>query len=112
MLKRSISTVNKEFVKRLNKQILIDVRTPEETFQGTIPHSNLLPLDSVKEALNLTPAEFRQKFKFVKPTKEDELVFYCYKGSRSLLACKIAEELGYKKVYNYPGSWADWTTNE
>ena len=110
MLKRYITTVTKDFVSKIDKQILIDVRTIEEVSLGKIPKAKHLPIDNLKTALLLPPAEFEQVFRFKKPSKRDELVFYCLKGSRSTLACNIAKELGYEKIYNYQGSWADWTS--
>lgn len=111
MLKNAINIVNKEFVKNLKPNyLLVDVRTAEEVKGGIIPNSKHLPVDLVADALKMSPAVFESVYKFKKPLKQDPVVFYCLKGSRAQLACKMAQELGYENLHNYAGSWTDWTS--
>lgn len=111
-LRRSyaIQIINKAQIKeKLNKDLVIDVREPKETVNGSIPSAKLIPLGDVASALTLPAADFKNIFGFDQPGKDDPIVFYCQAGKRSEMAAKIADEVGYKKVMNYQGSWADWT---
>jgi rhodanese-related sulfurtransferase len=62
------------------------------------------------QALKLPPTEFKDKFDFEKPQKDQAIVFYCRSGKRSTIASQIADGLKYTQVYNYAGSWLDWTS--
>ncbi|EJT98933.1 Rhodanese-like protein [Dacryopinax primogenitus] len=91
--------------------LLIDVREPEEVAQGSIPSSLSLPLSQLQRALHLTPGEFQHTFNFSKPEPEQQVVFYCRSGKRSLSACDLAKREGWD-VRNYDGSWLDWVARE
>ncbi|TFY69061.1 hypothetical protein EVJ58_g634 [Rhodofomes roseus] len=91
---------------------LIDVREPDEVLQGSIPSSVNLPLSVLPESLHLNPAAFKQKFGFEKPRLSQEVVFYCRSGKRSATACDVAKRNGYTNLFNYQGSWLDWTSRE
>jgi rhodanese-related sulfurtransferase len=90
---------------------IIDVREREEVMQGMIPGAVNVPLSVLSSALHLSPGDFQQKFGFEKPTVEHELVFYCRSGMRSASATDVAKRNGYnpEKIYNYRGSWLEWT---
>ena len=77
----------------------------------------------------LNPVAFKAKFGFEKPQKNQEIVVYCRSGKRSATSADIAMRHGYTKyvislrtrtkdsirscsVYNYEGSWLDWTSRE
>ncbi|EPT04133.1 hypothetical protein FOMPIDRAFT_1034817 [Fomitopsis schrenkii] len=91
---------------------LIDVREPDEVIQGSIPSSVNLPLSTLPNSLHLDPATFKAQFGFAKPWRDQEIVFYCRSGKRSASACDIAKRNGYTNIYNYRGSWLDWTSRE
>lgn len=55
--------------------------------------------------------EFEDKFGFEKPSADKELVFYCKAGVRSSAAAQLAQQIGYKNVSEYRGSWLDWQKN-
>ena len=89
---------------------IIDVREPDEFSAGNIPSSFNVPLSSFEQSLSLSADEFKRRFSFDKPGKEDEVVFYCRAGVRSTNASNIAEKLGYSKIGNYKGSWNEWSS--
>lgn len=53
--------------------------------------------------------EFEDRFGFSKPSADSEVVFYCKSGVRSSAAAQLAQQVGYKNVAEYRGSWLDWT---
>ncbi|KAI0271523.1 Rhodanese-like protein [Gloeopeniophorella convolvens] len=91
---------------------LIDVREPDEVVQGMIPSAVNLPLSSLSGALHLDGEQFQEKYGFKKPASDQEVVFYCRSGMRSASAGDVARRNGYKNIWNYKGSWLDWTARE
>ncbi|KAG2075235.1 Rhodanese-like protein [Suillus decipiens] len=91
---------------------LIDVREPDEVMQGSIPSSVNLPLSVLANSFHLTPQAFKAQHGFEKPRKQQEVVFYCRSGARSASACDIARRNGYENIFNYEGSWLEWTSRE
>ncbi|KAF9456154.1 endoplasmic reticulum protein [Collybia nuda] len=91
---------------------LIDVREPDEVIQGMIPSAVNLPLSVLGNSLHLHHVAFKEKHGFEKPTKDQELIFYCRSGKRSASASDIAKRNGYKNILNYKGSWLEWVEKE
>ncbi|KDQ19851.1 hypothetical protein BOTBODRAFT_101619 [Botryobasidium botryosum FD-172 SS1] len=91
---------------------VIDVREPDEVAAGAIPSSVSLPLSALPGAFHLPPDKFRNTYGFEKPTKNQELIFYCRSGKRSTTASEYAKEYGYSNIKNYVGSWQDWSERE
>ncbi|KAJ6627163.1 Rhodanese-like protein [Mycena sp. CBHHK59/15] len=87
---------------------LIDVREPDEVIQGMIPSAVNLPLSVLSNSLHLQPDSFKAKHGFEKPSKSQELTFYCRSGKRSTSACDVAKRNGYTNILNYTGSWLEW----
>uniref|UniRef100_A0A8C8SWQ2 Rhodanese domain-containing protein n=1 Tax=Pelusios castaneus TaxID=367368 RepID=A0A8C8SWQ2_9SAUR len=95
------------------KAHVIDVRLPEEVANGHIASSVNIPVAEVEEALKMDPETFKTKYGVDKPQKDDEnLIFYCQKGSRSAQATEIAMTLGYTKARNYAGGYEEWSEKE
>ncbi|XP_068841628.1 thiosulfate sulfurtransferase/rhodanese-like domain-containing protein 3 [Capricornis sumatraensis] len=95
------------------KIMLIDVREPWEIHEsGKIPGSVNIPLDDVGEALQMNPKDFKEKYKEVKPSKSDSLVFSCLAGVRSKKAMVTAVSLGFNSAQHYAGGWKEWATYE
>lgn len=93
-------------------QALIDVRERNELYHyGTIPTSLNIPLSLYPDALIMATAEFREKFRFERPNKDVELIFFCQAGLRSSQAADLALKAGWSRVGNYSGSWIDWKIN-
>ncbi|KAI9057183.1 Rhodanese-like protein [Trametes sanguinea] len=91
---------------------LIDVREPDEVVQGSIPSAVNLPLSVLSSALQLPPAQFKEKFGFEKPRPNQEVTFYCRSGKRSSTAADVAKRNGYTNILNYKGSWLEWVERE
>lgn len=85
-----------DLISTATPMIIIDVRTPQEYSQGRIPTSINIPLNILKSKV--------QKKNIPKTTK---IIVYCQRGTRSLEAAKILDDLGYTDVYNLGGieSW-------
>ena len=73
------------------------MREPAEVVQGAIPSAVNLPLSVLPNALQMPPAEFKEKFGFEKPRKNQEVTFYCRSGKRSTTASETAQQQGYQK---------------
>ena len=76
---------------------MIDVREPDEVVQGSIPSSVNLPLSVLATAIHLPAEEFKLKYGFEKPGKDQEITFYCRSGKRSATACDVAKRNGFKE---------------
>lgn len=87
------------------------MREPVEYEGGYIPGAINIPVSSAPDALFMPGHEFEDKFGFAKPKADQELVFYCKAGVRSRAAAQLAQQVGYKNVSEYPGSWMDWQKN-
>jgi phage shock protein E len=70
---------------------LVDVRTPQEFAQGSVPGAVNIPLNEVPNRI----AEFKGK---------DTVVVFCRSGSRSASAKNILDQNGIKNVIN-GGTW-------
>ncbi|TRY90796.1 hypothetical protein DNTS_028613 [Danionella cerebrum] len=92
---------------------LLDVRNPDEFQAGQIPLSVNVPLGILEESLKLPPQQFELEFKVKAPQKEDDnIVFHCRSGKRSLSALEIAHRLGFSKARHYAGGYIDWDERE
>lgn len=74
---------------------IVDVRDEQEWASGHIPQARPVPLDQ----LRADPAQ---------ALKRDSIIFVCAKGMRSLTAAKLAERLGFSRLYNLEGGTAGW----
>lgn len=82
-----------------NNSVIIDVRTPEECFEGIQESAlmiNILQLDTFMQEIN-------------KLDKTKTYYLYCRSGNRSGRACRILEDLGFNETYNLIGGMNSWT---
>ncbi|CAG8973836.1 hypothetical protein HYALB_00005581 [Hymenoscyphus albidus] len=92
--------------------VLVDTREPAELQStGTIPGSLNIPVSSIPDAFFMIDEDFEERFGFVRPPKEKEIIFYCKAGVRSRAAAELARQAGWPKASEYPGSWLDWEKN-
>ncbi|HEV3231595.1 MAG TPA: molybdopterin-synthase adenylyltransferase MoeB [Candidatus Dormibacteraeota bacterium] len=77
--------------------LLVDVREPDETQQGFIPGAVLIPRGFL---------ELRIEDKV--PDRERPVVVYCAGGTRSALAARTLEEMGYHDVTSMSGGFNGW----
>lgn len=86
-----------EFLSRLENTpdaVLLDVRTPAEFREGSLP--NAINLDFFSPT-------FQSEIKKLDPQKT--YFVFCRSGSRSAQACSLMNKSGFNKLYNLAGGW-------
>jgi rhodanese-related sulfurtransferase len=78
--------------------LLLDVRSPDERAEGSIPGSTLIPLDELRQRLGELP-------------RDREIIVYCETGQRSYNAARILSQHGFS-VRNLSGSYRTWRATE
>ncbi|KAG9283320.1 thiosulfate sulfurtransferase/rhodanese-like domain-containing protein 1 [Astyanax mexicanus] len=92
---------------------LFDIRNRDEFQAGHIAGSVNIPLDQLEESLKLSSKTFEKCFKVKAPKKEDDnIVFHCQRGRRSLTALDIAWRLGFSRARHYAGGYSEWAELE
>ncbi|MCB9359974.1 MAG: rhodanese-like domain-containing protein [Flavobacteriales bacterium] len=76
---------------------ILDVRTPEEWAEGTVPNA---------EKINYNDDDFATQIERLDKTKP--VFVYCKRGGRSASAAEILKEKGFTKVYNLDGGITAW----
>jgi rhodanese-related sulfurtransferase len=76
---------------------VIDVREHREWLTGHVAGARLVPLDQFRADPDQVLARDRA------------VLFICARGVRSLTAAKLAERLGYTRLYNLDGGTQGWT---
>ena len=110
------STLKTVTVEQLKQKIddfemfyLIDVREPTEHYPGFIPGSINVPGGIL--IFNMDSDGFWEEQMSYTPTKEDEIIVYCKKGKRSVMAADALNKLGYTNVSFLDGGWKNWEMN-
>jgi len=91
---------------------IIDCRTPQEFSEGHIPGARnrswerSLTLEAYRRFRD--PAGLREELAALGATEDKEIVTYCLTGQRSAHTYLTLRLLGYPRVRNYDGSWAEW----
>ncbi|MDE0244025.1 MAG: rhodanese-like domain-containing protein [Gammaproteobacteria bacterium] len=85
-----------ELLKSGIRPILIDVREPMEFMQDHIAGARNVPLTALSDVI----ADY---------DPNDEIVFVCQSGVRSLQAANFWTSLGYRKAMNLEGGMDAWT---
>lgn len=83
--------------------LLVDVREPAETAYGTIPGAVLVPRGLLE--FYADSSTHRHLDGFV-PCRR--VILYCNAGSRSALAARSLQELGYREVAHLRGGFNAW----
>lgn len=79
-----------------NDLLLVDVRTPHEyQFDGHIEGARLLPLQALMQRVEELP-------------RDQDMVFICRSGNRSMVACEQLYRLGFTNVKNFHGGMISW----
>ncbi|OXA56841.1 rhodanese domain-containing protein CG4456 [Folsomia candida] len=90
---------------------LVDVRPDEEIkTDGKIEQSKNIPIGDLPAALELSDAEFEEKYGFPKPGKDSRVITHCKAGMRGQRAATAFKEAGFSNVGVYSGI-ADWKNN-
>lgn len=84
----------------LENMILIDVRESDEFASGVIPAKTIFTIPRGK-------LEFAVDDKLL-DLSDHQIVCYCLKGARGLLAAKTLKELGFSKVMSLQGGIESW----
>ena len=71
--------------------VLLDVRTPQEYWNGHIPDSKNIPLQTIDKVAS------------VAENKDTVLYVYCQSGARSRQAAGMLQHMGYTNVKNIGG---------
>lgn len=71
--------------------VLLDVRSPQEYWEGHIPGSQNVPLQQL------------DKVEEVSEDKATALYVYCHSGARSRQAAILLKHMGYSNVHNIGG---------
>lgn len=79
------------------KPLILDVRTPNEFFEGYIPGAKLIPVQQLADRVGEIEAY-----------KNTPVVIYCRSGNRSIVASQILIKNGFKQVYNVQGGIKSW----
>lgn len=75
---------------RLDNELLLDVRTPDEFSLGSLPDAVNIPLDEIRDRINEIP-------------KDKPVYLFCAVGLRGYLAYRILSQRGYDNVRNLSG---------
>lgn len=97
---REVQIIDSEELKSLQMKgaVVVDVRTSGEFLEGHIPNAKNVELsDSFAASLETYD-------------KGQPVILYCRSGRRSTNASEQLLEAGFKEVYNYKGSFNDWSS--
>lgn len=78
-----------------SSKIIIDVREPEEYIAAHIPGVPLIPMNDIPVCAE-------------ELDRDQEYIFVCRSGHRSLMVAKYLQGLGFKHIYNYLGGMLEW----
>lgn len=76
---------------------LIDVREPAEYAEANLG-GQLVPLGKI-QSMQVDELE---------DLKDEEVIVHCRSGKRSMTACLLLDQLGFKNTYNVEGGILDW----
>ena len=76
---------------------LVDVREPNE-FEEVNIGGRLVPLGKVQT----------MQVEELEDLKDEEVIVYCRSGRRSMMACQVLDQLGFKDTYNLEGGILAW----
>ena len=86
-----------ELSRQSPRPVVIDVREKQETDQGMLPGARHVPRGFLE--LRIEEAV---------PDRGADVVLYCASGTRSLLAARTLQEMGYARVRNLTGGYSGW----
>jgi rhodanese-related sulfurtransferase len=85
---------------------LVDVRSKTEHYYGYIPGAMVIPRGSIE--FSIGNAKFWEDEGLYLPEKNEKIILYCKKGSRSILAASSIQKLGYTNIVVLKGGWKNW----
>lgn len=93
-------------IENMEDFFLIDVRQPAEFEKGNIDYSTLIPRGVLE--FKIGDKKFWEEEQWQVPEKDADIIIYCKKGNRGILATKALVELGYTNVKNLSGGMIAW----
>ena len=93
-------------IENMEEFFLIDVRQPAEFEKGNIAYSTSIPRGVLE--FKIGDEKFWEEEQWHVPEKNTDIVIYCKKGDRGILATKALSELGYTNVKNLSGGIIAW----
>lgn len=76
---------------------LIDVREPHEYAEANLG-GKLVPLGKIQT----------MQIEELEDLKDEEVIVHCRSGKRSMMACLVLDQLGFKDTYNLEGGILEW----
>lgn len=101
----SVDSLNQK-IENMDDFFLIDVRQPEEFEKMSLPYATLIPRGILE--FKIGDKDFWEAEQWYTPKKDAEIIIYCKKGDRGILATKALTELGYSNVKNLSGGIVAW----
>lgn len=86
--------------------LLLDVREPNEYNAGYIPGALNIPRGVLE--FRIDNEKFWEEAMLYMPLPEEEIIVYCKKGKRSILAAETLQRLGYSNITYVDGGWKKW----
>lgn len=86
--------------------LLVDVRESNEFNAGYIPGAVNIPRGVLE--FKIDNEAFWEAAMLYMPLKDEEIILYCKKGKRSILAADALQKLGYTNVTYLEGGWKNW----
>ncbi len=86
--------------------LLVDVREPNEYNAGYIPGALNIPRGVLEFKIN--NEQFWEEAMLYMPLPDEEIIVYCRKGKRSILAASILQDLGFTNVTYVTDGWKKW----
>lgn len=77
---------------------LIDCREPHEFAESYIAGGTLIPLGKIQT----------MQVEEIEDLKDEEVIVYCRSGRRSVMACMVLDQLGFKDTVNVEGGILAW----
>lgn len=93
-------------IENMDEFFLIDVRQGAEFEKMSIPYATLIPRGILE--FKIGDDIFWEEEQWYTPKKDAEIIVYCKKGDRGILATKSLQELGYSNVKNLSGGIVAW----
>src|SRR5688500_13571859 len=87
----------KQKIDRGEEVNLVDVREPHEYEEVNIG-GRLVPLGKVQT----------MQVEELEDLKDKEVIVYCRSGRRSMMACQMLDQVGFKNTYNLEGGILAW----
>ena len=108
--KSSTTSISFEDFKALldknDNTLVIDIRTGDETDQGYIPGSILIPRGVLE--FRIAKEEVWEYEELAVPAKDAAIVLYCRSGNRGALAAESLQSMGYTNIKYLESGWTQW----